>query len=101
MKYTLMKLILKTKIPIIYWVAVLIFTFMIFPFIGTVYLTGTNLHQSRLATVAVSIISLLIIIFSGFNINKSDNDFLLDIPLKKKDMLTSYYEYNFLILYFS
>lgn len=100
MKYTLMKLILKTKIPIIYWVAVLIFTFMIFPFIGTVYLTGTNLHQSRLATVAVSIISLLIIIFSGFNINKSDNDFLLDIPLKNSEMLISYYVYNFLILYF-
>ncbi len=99
MKYTLTKLFLKTKVPLGYYILIIIFTFMIIPVLSIFYSSNINLHEGKFSAISISIISIFIVLLSGFYINKSDHDFLLSIPLKKEDVLKAYYVYNFIILY--
>lgn len=99
MRYTLTKLFLKTKTSLVYYILIIIVTLMIIPTLFIFYSSNINLNEGKISTFSVSIISIIIVLFSGLYINKSDNNFLLNIPMKKSNILISYYVYNFIILY--
>ncbi|WP_061951335.1 hypothetical protein [Acidiplasma cupricumulans] len=84
MKYTLTRLFLKTKIPLGYYILIIIVTLMVIPALFTFYSANINIHQEKIATLLISIIAIIIVMFSNLYTNKSDRDFLLDIPLKKR-----------------
>ena len=99
MKYTLTRLFLKTKIPLGYYILIIIVTLMVIPALFTFYSANINIHQEKIATLLISIIAIIIVMFSNLYTNKSDRDFLLDMPLKKRDILKAYYAYNFILMY--
>ncbi len=103
MKYSLTKLLLKTRIPDIFWIFFILLIpayFFISLMIYSVNIPGHHLNTGLIHVIilAVSIISLFIFMLSHINITKSDNDLILGIPLKKIDIFRSFYILNIILM---
>jgi len=101
MKYTLTKLLLKTRINVFYWVMLLLFILfgIYFSFLYTlVQVNNLNPIIINFIVIAISFISLLIFLISKISISKSDNDFLAEIPFKKNTVLKSFYILNVIFI---
>lgn len=103
MRYSLTNMLIKTRVPVFYWVGVLIISLILIPTIIISSDIAVNLPMVTfgkiVSTIAISFISLAIILLSGFHANKTDYDFLLDIPLEKNELLSAYYIINLIFLY--
>jgi len=101
MKYTLTKLLLKTRINVFYWVVIILlilfgtYTSFLHALLPSIHL---NTGIINIIVIAISVISLLAILSSRISISKSDNDFLAEIPFKKSNILKSFYILNVIFI---